>query len=153
MNEMEKFVTIFCVICGVYSVYEKCEANPRNGCREFLKRWKTLLQSKADISKLLVLMLLVAVIEREREIMEDEDEAELPEMEDDVPVDQDLFAYYDDDGYPSDDKGTLQDHEFNPKLVHLVISVVFMLATFTSVLFLRIYSEMISEYEEEIILF
>ena len=33
MNEMEKFVTIFCVICGVYSVYEKCEANPRNGCR------------------------------------------------------------------------------------------------------------------------
>ena len=62
-----------------------------------------------------------------------QDEAELPEMEEDVPVDEDLFAYYDDDGYESDEKGTLQDHEFNPKLVHLVISVVFMLATFTSV--------------------
>ena len=64
--------------------------------------------------------------------MEEEDEAELLEMED-VPVDEDLFAYYDDDGYLSAEKGTLQDHELNPKLVHLVISVVFMLATFTSV--------------------
>ena len=63
----------------------------------------------------------------------EEDEAELLEMEEDVPVDEDLFAYYEDDGYQSDEKGTLQDHEFNPKLVNLVISVVFMLATFTSV--------------------
>ena len=51
----------------------------------------------------------------------------------DVPVDEDLFAYYDDDGYPSDEKGTFQDHQLHPKLVHLVISVVFMMATFTSV--------------------
>ena len=51
----------------------------------------------------------------------------------DVPVDEDLFAYYDDDGYPSDEKGTFQDHQLHPKLVHLVISAVFMMATFTSV--------------------
>ena len=32
MNNIEKFVTMFCVLCGAYSVYEKCEANPGHEC-------------------------------------------------------------------------------------------------------------------------
>ena len=36
MNEIEKFVTILFVLYAAYSLYEKCEANPRSGfCGEY----------------------------------------------------------------------------------------------------------------------
>ena len=63
----------------------------------------------------------------------DEEEAELPEIEEEVDVGEDLFAYYDDEDYPTDDKETVGDLELHPKLVHLVISVAFMMVTLTSV--------------------
>ena len=31
MNELEKFVTIFVIIYAAYSLYEKCETNPKSG--------------------------------------------------------------------------------------------------------------------------
>ena len=36
MNEIEKFVTILFILYAAYSLYEKCEANPRSGfCGEY----------------------------------------------------------------------------------------------------------------------
>ena len=67
--------------------------------------------------------------------MAGEDEAELPEIEEELDVDEDLFAYYDDEDYQSGDKEAHSDHELHPKLVPLTISVAFMMATFTLVSF------------------
>ncbi|XP_073239604.1 uncharacterized protein [Porites lutea] len=132
MNEIKKIITLFFVIYAVYSLYVRCQANPGGRSCDFVKSWRSLMRLRVDITEFVSFILLYAAVERYRELLEEADEDDLPEIEEEqeLQVEDNLWPYNDDFLVR---KEIITDYELHPKLIPLFICLAFTVINFVLV--------------------